>query len=76
MKLIINCLIVTFIFTALIFSRNESNTFKFDEKNNRKNKIDHTWISGNNVQDDDKDLNRKRSNKRRRKIRKPIKGLR
>ena len=69
-----NIILVTFIVGGLIFARTEKSDPRNVEKN-AQSKSNHYWVK--DVSDNsDVELDRKRSHKRRRKIRKPIKGLR
>ena len=73
MKTLGNFIILTFIVGGLLFARTAKDTKRAEAKNlNAKNH--HYWLKGHSVNDDQ--LDRKRSHKRRRKIRKPVKGLR
>ena len=74
MKILRNTIIITFIIGGLIFARTGKNVERSENKNLNVNN-QHYWVKDHS--DNDKgQLDRKRSNKRRRKIRKPIKGLR
>ena len=74
MKILRNTIIITFIISGLIFSRTGKDVKRAGDKNlNVKNQ--HYWVK-DHVDEDKSQLDRKRSNKRRRKIRKPVKGLR
>ena len=70
MKILRNTIIITFIVGGLIFARTDRS-----EGKNVKVKNQHYWVKDHADEDKGK-LDRKRSNKRRRKIRKPVKGLR
>ena len=74
MKTLRDVIIITFIFSGLIFARTGKDVKRAEVKDlNVKNQ--HYWVK--NYSDNDNDqLDRKRSHKRRRKIRKPVKGLR
>ena len=74
MKILKNTIIIAFIFSGFIFARTGKDV-KRVEDNNLKVKNQHYLIKGNSDENKDQ-LDRKRSNKRRRKIRKPVKGLR
>ena len=74
MKILKNTIIIAFIVSGLIFARTGKDV-KRVEDNNLKVKNQHYLIKGNSDENKDQ-LDRKRSNKRRRKIRKPVKGLR
>ena len=74
MKILRDIVILTFIVVGLVFARTGKD-IKRAEKTNLKVKSQHYWVK--DYADEDKNqLDRKRSNKRRRKIRKPVKGLR
>ena len=73
MKILRNTIIITFI-VGLIFARTGKNVERSESKNlNVKNQ--HYWVKDHS-ENDNGQLDRKRSHKRRRKIRKPVKGLR
>ena len=74
MKILRNTFILTFIIVSLVFARTGKDIKRAESKNlNVKNQ--HYWVQ--DYADENKSqLDRKRSNKRRRKIRKPVKGLR
>ena len=74
MKILRNAIIITFIICGLVFARTGKSFYKAEDKN-IKVKNQHYLIKDHVGGDKDK-LDRKRSNKRRRKIRKPVKGLR
>ena len=74
MKILRNTIILTFIIGGLLFARTGRDVKKVEDKN-LKVKNQHYLVKGNSDENKDQ-LNRKRSNKRRRKIRKPVKGLR
>ena len=74
MKMIRNTIILTFIIGGLVFARTGKD-IKRAESTNLKVKNQHYLVKGH-VDEDKSQLDRKRSNKRRRKIRKPVKGLR
>ena len=74
MKILRNTIIIAFIVSGLIFARTGKD-IKRAENTNLKVKNQHYWVK-DYVDEDKSQLDRKRSNKRRRKIRKPIKGLR
>ena len=74
MKILRNAIIITFIVSGLIFARTGKDV-KRGQDRDLKVKSQHYWVK--DYADEDKgQLDRKRSNKRRRKIRKPVKGLR
>ena len=73
-KILRDTLILTFIVGGLIFARTGKD-IKRAENTNLKVKNQHFWVK-DHVDEDKSQLDRKRSNKRRRKIRKPVKGLR
>ena len=74
MKIFRNTIILTFIVGGLIFARTDRSESKVEGKN-LKVKNQHYWVK-DHADEDKGQLERKRSNKRRRKIRKPVKGLR
>ena len=74
MKILRNTIIIAFIVSGLIFARTGKD-IKRGESTNLKVKNQHYWAK-DHVDEDKSQLDRKRSNKRRRKIRKPVKGLR
>ena len=65
-------LVVTFIFGGLICARDIKKSPRVVEKR----AVNDHYIIKDQYHNDDKQLDRKRSHKRRRKIRKPLKGLR
>ena len=74
MKILRNTIIIAFIVSGLIFARTGKDIKRAESKNlNVKNQ--HYWVK-DHADEDKSQLDRKRSNKRRRKIRKPVKGLR
>ena len=74
MKIFSNTIIITFIVGGLVFARSDRSVCKSEGKN-VKVKNQHYWVK-DHADEDKGQLERKRSNKRRRKIRKPVKGLR
>ena len=74
MKILRNTLILTFIVVGLVFARTGKD-IKREASTNLKVKNQHYWVK-DHADEDKSQLDRKRSNKRRRKIRKPVKGLR
>jgi len=74
MKILRNTFILTFIVMGLVFARTGKDIKRADSMN-LKVKNQHYWVK-DYVDEDKSQLDRKRSNKRRRKIRKPVKGLR
>ena len=74
MKILRNTFILTFIVIGLVFARTGKD-FKREASTNLKVNNQHYWVK-DHVDEDKSQLDRKRSNKRRRKIRKPVKGLR
>ena len=74
MKTMSKVILVTFIVGGLIFARTGKGDPRSVEKNAH-SKSNHYWVKDVSDNSDVK-LDRKRSHKRRRKIRKPIKGLR
>ena len=73
MKILRDTIIITFFVSGLIFARTDKD-FKRVEYKNLKTNNHHYWV--NDHSDNNDQLDRKRSHKRRRKIRKPVKGLR
>ena len=73
MKILNKTIIITFIVVGLVFARTDRSISKAEDKN-LKVKNQHYWVKDH--ADDKGQLERKRSHKRRRKIRKPVKGLR
>ena len=74
MKILRDTIILTFIVGGLIFARTGKD-IKRAEAKDLKVKNQHYWVK-DHADEDKGQLDRKRSNKRRRKIRKPVKGLR
>ena len=74
MNIFKNTIIITFIVSGLIFARTGKNVERTENKNLNV-KDHHYWVKDYSNNDNDQ-LDRKRSHKRRRKIRKPVKGLR
>ena len=66
-------LFVTLLAGGLVFARSGKNNPRVE---NKKNKGEHYWVKDQSENGDKNNLDRKRSHKRRRKIRKPVKGLR
>ena len=64
---------ITLLVGSLVYSRSEKDNHRVEDK---KVKSEHYWVKGDSNDDGDKSLKRKRTHKRRRKIRKPVKGLR
>ena len=58
---------------GLVFARSGKNNPRVEDK---KVKSEHYWVKDQSENGDKNKLDRKRSHKRRRKIRKPVKGLR
>ena len=73
MGTIYKILFVVFLAVSFVFARSEKGNPRFEDK---KIKSEHYWVKDQSENGDKNKLNRKRSHKRRRKIRKPIKGLR
>tara|TARA_B100000315_G_C14074146_1_gene361929 strand:+ start:254 stop:475 length:222 start_codon:yes stop_codon:yes gene_type:complete len=65
--------IIGLLAVGLIFARGGKNNIRVVEK---KVKSEHYWVKDYSKDDSNNQLERKRVHKRRRKIRKPIKGLR
>ena len=74
MKTMSKVILVTFIVGGLVFARMGKGDPRSVEKN-AQSKSNHYWVKDVSDNSDVK-LDRKRSHKRRRKIRKPVKGLR
>ena len=74
MKIMKKVIVVTLVVSGLIFARTGKNDLR-SEGVKTKTKGNHYWVKDVSDTSDIK-LERKRSHKRRRKIRKPIKGLR
>ena len=74
MKIMKKVIIVTLVVSGLIFARTGKNNLR-SEGVKTQSKSNHYWVKGVSDNSDIK-LDRKRSHKRRRKIRKPVKGLR
>ena len=74
MKILSNAIILTFFVGGILFARTMQDDKRAEVKNlNAKN--NHYWVKDHSNNSNDQ-LDRKRSHKRRRKIRKPVKGLR
>ena len=65
--------VIAFVIGGLAFPRIGDNNPRVAEK---KDNIKHCWMKDQYKDDGNNKLDRKRSHKRRRKIRKPVKGLR
>ena len=74
MNIMKKVIIVTLVVGGLVFARTGKNDFR-SEGVKTKSKGNHYWVKDVSDTSDIK-LDRKRSHKRRRKIRKPVKGLR
>ena len=74
MKIMKKVIIVTLVVGGLIFARTGKNNLR-SEGVETQSKSNHYWVKDVSDKSDIK-LDRKRSHKRRRKIRKPVKGLR
>ena len=74
MKIMKKVIIVTLVVSGLIFARTGKNNLR-SEGVKAQSKSNHYWVKDVSDKSDIK-LDRKRSHKRRRKIRKPVKGLR
>ena len=74
MKILRDSFILTLIVFGLVYARTGKD-IKRAESTNLKVKNQHYLVKGH-VDEDKSQLDRKRPNKRRRKIRKPVKGLR
>ena len=66
-------LLVTLLVGGIVFARSGKHDLRVEDK---KVKSEHYWVKDQSENNDDKKLERKRSHKRRRKMRKPHKGLR
>ena len=75
MKILRNVVIITFIVSGFLFARTGKNVERVENKNLNDKGHHHYWVKDYSNNDNDQ-LDRKRSHKRRRKIRKPVKGLR
>ena len=64
--------VFTFLVVGLVFARSGKNNAQLDDK---KVKSGHNWVKDNSEKNDNQ-INGKRSHKRRRRVRKPVKGLR
>lgn len=73
MKVLRVFVLLTFVIACLVFAREKKESARLVSDYQVKNK--HFWVKDHGIEVDDQ-LNRKRSHKRRRKIRRPIKGLR
>ena len=73
MKTVYKIFLVTLLAGGLVFARSGKNNLRVEDK---KVKSEHYWVKDQSENDDNNKLDRKRSHKRRRKIRKPVKGLR
>ena len=74
MKIIKKVIIVTLVVGGLVYARTGQNNLR-SEGVKTQSKSNHYWVKDVSDKSDIK-LDRKRSHKRRRKIRKPVKGLR
>ena len=74
MKILRDSFILTLIVFGLVYARTGKD-IKRAESTNLKVKNQHYWVK-DYIDEEKSQLDRKRSNKRRRKIRKPVKGLR
>ena len=74
MKIMKKVIIVTLVVSGLVFARTGKNNIR-SEGVKTQSKSNHYWVKDVSDKSDIK-LDRKRSHKRRRKIRKPVKGLR
>ena len=75
MKIIGKIAILTFVVGGLVFARSGKPDPKA-ERESAQVKSEHCWVKDHSKDSSIGQLDRKRSHKRRRKIRKPIKGLR
>jgi hypothetical protein len=74
MKILRHTIILIFIAAGLLFARTARDFQKVDSKNLQV-KSKHYWVKDCS-EDNQSQLDRKRTHKKRRKIRKPVKGLR
>ena len=75
MKTAYRLIIFILVFGGLVFARNGKGNPKFIDKN-KQIKSEHYWIKDNSNDEGNDQLDRKRSHRRRRKTKKPIKGVR
>ncbi len=73
MKLVVKFLILSILAGGLLFARSGEGSVRVSQKKVRN---DYYIVKDHSLSKDDNKLDRKRVHKRRRKIRKPIKGLR
>ena len=73
MKVVTKVLLFIVLAVGLVFARSGKNNPIAGKKDV---KSEHSWIKDYSTNDGNDQLDRKRSHKRRRKIRKPVKGLR
>ena len=73
MKFLSKVLVLAVLCAGVVFAKEKRNNIRTVVK---KVKADHSWVKDQAKNNEDNQLERKRSHKRRRKIRKPIKGLR
>tara|TARA_B100000131_G_C17752064_1_gene465575 strand:+ start:387 stop:611 length:225 start_codon:yes stop_codon:yes gene_type:complete len=74
MKIFKGVILLTFIFVGLLFARSDREVKRLDS-DKTKQVVKYYWVKDHAELDDNK-LDRKRTHKRRRKIKKPVKGLR
>ena len=74
MKIVNRIVVITFVIGSFVFARTGKSNIKVEKKNIQE-KTEHYWVKDFSDNSTD-NLDRKRSHKRRRKIRKPNKGLR
>ena len=67
-------ILVTLLVGGLVFARSGKSNSRVEDKMIKKS--EHYWVKDQSENGDKNKLDRKRSHKRRRKIRKPVKGLR
>ena len=75
MKILKTAVIITVIISGIVFARTGKTIERTENKNLSIKGDHHYWVKDYSNNDNDQ-LDRKRSHKRRRKIRKPVKGLR
>ncbi len=73
MKVALKIFVLTFLVGSIIFARSGKTNPRLEKKNE---KSEYYWVKDYSEGNGNKQLDRKRSHKRRRKVRKPVKGLR
>ena len=74
MKIFKRVILLTFVFIGLLFARSDREAKSLDS-GKTKQVVKYYWVKDHSELDNNK-LDRKRTHKRRRKIKKPVKGLR